>query len=661
MKGIKFLFLTVILLNTKIICQQNYPVAIGGGSGIYVDVSGSSGNFIIERSESPFQAWTEIGKINSPSSLEEFTSRLKNLKSDFPDYNFPDERQTDLLWNIWQRANRIDSIPYWGNIPFVKIALGTMFLDKTAKLNTEYQYRISSADNEQKKEFTNSVYFPKHFKNNDINFSSSSSETDKIIMEFRTTGEQRPSAFRVLRRDNGQGNYVETTAVRGFNQKADTLSLIFIDSSVTAYNFYNYFLIPLDLFGNEGSPSDTIFVGSYNFQNIPLPQGVQITSDDSKDAFILSWSLPNPEAVVSVRIFRSEVFDSGFVQIAEVSPQTNNYVDVMAEPMKRYYYYLQLTGPLGELSPPTSRFGGFHQSVTGPIPPANLKVEPIVNGVRLQWENTDDYVEGFWVYRSNGFSDSLSLISNLIKEEKPFTTFIDTSDELSGKYTYYYSIISSSTSHILSNFSDTVAIRPDIVTIPPSPTGLTAFLQDDNSVRIGWDDMTDIESSVGYYLIFRRAIDPSGKTTTEFEPLTNSVLTSDKNYFVDSTAEPGKIYEYSVKSFDLFGGESELSNPVLFNYTPSETPSPGGLTVARHTDGVLIRWDAVMQDDISEYRVYRQQRDEEKDFLGSVKKGKQLQLMDRGVKQGELYFYSVTAVDNNQQESSSSYTISIRP
>jgi hypothetical protein len=36
-------------------------------------------------------------------------------------------------------------------------------------------------------------------------------------------------------------------------------------------------------------------------------------------------------------------------------------------------------------------------------------------------------------------------------------------------------------------------------------------------------------------------------------------------------------------------------------------------------------------------------------------------MFDRGVKKGELYFYSVTAVDENQQESSSSYTISIRP
>ncbi len=104
-----------------------------------------------------------------------------------------------------------------------------------------------------------------------------------------------------------------------------------------------------------------------------------------------------------------------------------------------------------------------------------------------------------------------------------------------------------------------------------------------------------------------------------------------------------------------------MSNPVLLNYVPPETPSPGGLTIARQTDSVLIRWNAVLRDDINEYRVYRQQRNEEKDFLGSVKKGNQLQLVDRGVKKGELYFYSVTAVDSNQQESSSSYTISIRP
>lgn len=661
MKNIKIIFLIMILCSIKIICQQTYPVAIGGGFGVLVDISVSHGNFIIERSESPFQNWIKVGKSVNPASVDAFEVRLSALSSWFSDYSLPDEKQIKKIWDIWQRTSRIDSIPYWGNMPIVKAAVGTMFLDTTAIRNTEYQYRIASVDNIQHKDFTNSVYFPKYLKNDRISFHQSSPGTDKIILEFRMTSEQSPAAFKVLRKDNGQGNYIETNAIIGFNQNADTLSLIFIDSSVTAYNFYQYFLLPLDLFGNEGTSSDTAFVGAYNFQNVPLPHNVQITSDDSSDAFTLSWFLPTPEAVVSVRIFRSEIFDSGFVQIAEVTPQMNQYVDLMVEPMKRYYYYLQLTGPLGEVSSTTTRFGGFHQSAIAPVPPVNLKVESLSNGVQLKWENTDDFVEGFWVYRSDGFSDSLALISNLVKEEQPITSYTDTSESLSGKYTYYYTIRSSSTSHVLSSFSDTVAIRPEIQTTPPAPTSVSAFLQDDNSVRISWDDMTETEITVGYYLIFRRTIDPSAKTTAEFEPLIDSVLSSDENYFVDSTAEAGNAYEYAVISFDLFGGQSELSNPVQLSYSLPETPSPGGLTVARQTDGVLIRWDAVAQDDIAEYRVYRQQREEKKDFLGSVKKGKQLQLIDRGVKKGELYFYSITAVDVNQQESTSSYTISIRP
>lgn len=661
MNRMKIIIYLMTLLCNNLFGQQEYPVAIGGASGIFIDITNSPGSYIIERSETSSENWIEVGKTNNPLSEVEFNERLTALNSQFSDFVFPVEKQITQIWNIWQRTNRVDSIPYWGNIPFVKTALGTMCFDATAKLNTEYQYRISNVENVQQKEFTNSVYYPRVFKNDNISFYSSSAEVNKIFLDFRTFGGNNPSAFRVFRRDNGSGSYQKINAVNGFNITNDTLSLVLIDTSVTAYNFYNYFIQPLDLFGNEGTPSDTIFVGAYNFQNVPLPHNVQIVSDDSSDAFRLSWSLPNPEAVVSVRIFRSEIFDSGFVQIAEISPQINNYVDFMTEPMKRYYYYFRLTGPLGEVSPATARFGGFHQSNIDPIPPANIKAESLSNGVKLQWENSEDYIEGFWVYRSNGFGDSLALISNLIKEEKPFTVFTDTSEELSGKLTYLYSIRSSSTSHVLSSFSDTISIRPEIETVPPAPTGVIAFLQDDNSVRIIWDDMTEIESTVGYYLIFRRTIDPFGKMTSEYELLIDSFLSISSNVFIDKTTEAGKTYEYAVQSIDLFGGQSELSNPVQLYLPLVEVKSPGGVYVTRDKDGVIIKWDPVIEDDVTEYRIYRQQRNEEKDFLGSVKKGNSLQLTDRGVKKGELYFYSVTAVDENQQESSSSYTISIRP
>lgn len=659
---LKIIFLIIVLsFSIKIFGQQEYPVAIGGSFGIFIDLSNQKGDFIIERAETSSKNWIEIDRTTSPLTAEEFLNRLQGLQSMFSDYSFPNEKQGNQIWNIWQRTNRVDSIPYWGNMPAIKIALGTMFLDTSATLHTEYQYRISTADNIQSKEFTNPVYFPKSFYNDDISYFSSSAETDKIFLEFRTTGENFPAAFRVFRRDNGKGNFERINPINGFNVNNDTLSLFVIDNSVTAYNFYNYFVLPLDLFGNEGTPSDTIFIGAYNFSSIPLPQNVKVESDDSSDTFRLSWILPNPEAVVSIRIFRSEIFDSGFVQIAEVSPQINHYVDLMVEPMKRYYYYFQLTGPVGEVSPATARIGGFHQSIVEPVPPVNIKAESLSNGVKLQWENSEDFIGGFWVYRSDGFSDSLALISNLIKEEKPFTVFVDTSEELSGKLTYNYSIRSSSTSHVLSNFSDTLAIRPEIETIPPTPTGLSAFLQDDNSVRIIWDDMTETENSVGYYLIFRRTIDPSKKDTSDFQPLIDSVLSSDENSFVDSTAEAGKFYAYAVISVDLFGGQSSVSIPVSLDFPMTNPQTPGGLRVTRDKDGVIIKWDAMNQEDITEYKVYRQQRDKEKDFLGSVKKGKPLQLIDRGVNKGELYFYSVTTVDKNQQESSSSYTVSIRP
>jgi len=87
---------------------------------------------------------------------------------------------------------------------------------------------------------------------------------------------------------------------------------------------------------------------------------------------------------------------------------------------------------LSEISPATARVFGLPKSSKAPIPPVQVKAEALSNGVKLSWKNTENFIEGFWVYRTNGMNDSLRLVSSLIKERKPFTTFYDTTG-LSGK------------------------------------------------------------------------------------------------------------------------------------------------------------------------------------------------------------------------------------
>ncbi len=662
----KVIFCLILSDYPSTFAQNNNIYAIGGAKGIFINLSneintsGQPGTvFNISRIDRQGKK-IEIAEIKTAATKTDFASAIKRFQIALPYSPTPEEDEINRIWDKLTKTQIVDSIALWGAYPLIKLSLGIMYLDSTATEGEEYKYIIEkSAGGEILKGESNFVSFPGKPDFNEINVSGYKSSASKISIEWKTSADNNPVNFIVYRQDNGKGDFNQAEITKGFTRNDKNTSLFAEDNSVEANNFYKYFLIPLDLFENRGIASDTIFAGAYNFRNLPAIQNLSATSVDSLAGILLSWEIPSPDAVVGVRIFRSEIFDSSFSQIAEVSPVQNSYVDLMVEPMKRYYYYLQQIGPLGEESPASARVASFYLSNEIPIPPANLTVEGLANGVRLRWENSESFIEGFRVFRSNGISDSLVQVSDLILEDKPATTFIDSSKNLSGKLTYSYAVKSFTTSHIASEFSDTILIRPSIPTTPQTPTGLSGYVED-NSAFISWDDIAEKDNSVLGYIVLRRNVDLNGNPINNYDSITDSVLFFNHNYFTDTKIEKNKRYEYYVVSLDMFGGKSSLSNSFIIDYKPDRSLPPAGLSVFKLKDGITLKWESSLQQDIVEYKVYRQTRESNPEYLGSVKVNEPLELTDRGLERDELYFYYVTSVNQFEEESAPSKAVSVR-
>lgn len=661
------IFLTVIFLSifsTKIFSQNAGVYAIGGDKGIFINLSNeinpsTETEFNISRTDRHGKQ-IEIAELRTTKTINDFIQGISKFQSVLPYSSVPDEEETNKIWEVINKNNNVDSVALWGAYPLIKLALGLMYFDSTVTTGEEYKYIIEKIDGrETTSAETNFALYPQQPDFEKIKIVNHSANSSAVSIKWQTGSENNPVNFIVYRQDNGKGNFNPIEVSKGFSRDERNTFLYVVDNSVEPNNFYKYFLVPLDLFENRGFYSDTLFVGAYNYNTLPAIQNISAVSVDSLRGIFLSWEIPSPEAVVSVRIFKSEIFDSSFKQIAEVSPNQNNYLDLMVEPMKRYYYYIQQIGPLGEESSTSARIASFYLSSEIPIPPVNLSAEGISNGVKLSWENSESFIEGFRVYRSKGLNDSFVQVSDLIPEEKPFTTFIDSSKELSGKLTYFYSVKSFSTSHNESSFSDTVSIRPAIPTTPLKPTGLSGYVEN-NSALISWDDMNEKDNSVLGYLILRKDFDKEGNANNDFHPLTDSILYFNQNSFADNTIEKNKNYEYAVVSLDLFGGKSKLSNSFRINNSPERPLPPAGLKAILMKDEVKIKWESSLQQDIVEYKVYRQKRNSEPVYLGSVKLKDKTEFTDKGLTKDELYFYFVTTVNKYDIESSPSKFIPAR-
>jgi len=331
----------------------------------------------------------------------------------------------------------------------------------------------------------------------------------------------------------------------------------------------------------------------------------------------------------------------------------------MVEPMKTYYYYFQLTGPLGETSPKSARVPAIYMSKEKPIPPVNISADGLSNGVKLTWENSEKYLEGFRVYRGTGNRDSLKLISDLLPPQKQVNSFVDSSKELSGKLTYYYAIKSFSTSHISSDFSDTVSIRPLIPTKPLTSTGLTGYIENNNA-NISWDDVHQKDNSVLGYLVLRRKLDKNDKAASKYKSITDTILSYNHNEYKDTTIEQGKRYEYAVVTLDMFGGKSDISNSFLIDFPFPKPLPPGGLRLVPLRGGVKLTWGRIYNPDIVKYKVYRKQLGKKSKYISSVKSGNKLFITDKRLIKNKLYFYFVTSVNSQNIESDFSQPVSIK-
>lgn len=166
--------------------------------------------------------------------------------------------------------------------------------------------------------------------------------------------------------------------------------------------------------------------------------------------------------------------------------------------------------------------------------------------IQLTWEPTtttadgesDPFVIGYRVYRSF-LGESAALLNTT-----PVTTPLYEDRPAYGSYTYFVTAVTAMEPDIESAASEAVTVEFRDMLPPPTPTGLTALVEDD-AVRLIWNPV--VSTDLAGYLVYRW--DGVAKVL-----LTKALLTEAS--FRDSDPSTGIGYVYGVTSVDSNGNES---------------------------------------------------------------------------------------------------------
>ncbi|HNP07974.1 MAG TPA: hypothetical protein PKN99_10115, partial [Cyclobacteriaceae bacterium] len=447
--------------------------------------------------------------------------------------------------------------------------------------------------------------------------------------------------YQLLRRDNFNGAFAIQPVQKMLSVRADSLFVNIRDTLLVVHQVYEYVLVGYDRVGNRNIPSDTVTVASYNFNEATLPYRINTRNQNNVQGILLSWRLDNPELSRGLRLLRSEHQNKDFETIADLPPTDTLYIDQQVEPMKRYYYHFRILGVLGESSVTSATVFGMFLSSLAPLPPVNLSAVPEQQAIRLRWQAGDTDIKGYYVYRGIA-GETLEQVSPFLTD----TTYLDSSQELSGRIFYDYTVRAENSSLHLSIHSDTVQVRPEIPTIPQRPRELMATVAD-GRIRLSWLDMKNLDNAIAVYEI-ERSVQQKVDTLFRWE----------ENSFNDSTAFRGIPYTYRVRAYDMFGGASDWSQDAfILMAAPSEQLfAPPGFQAFKGEGAITLRWGGSLQNGLVAYKIYRKTQGAAPSLLATIEAGK-YEYTDRSVTKGEKYYYYITAVGSNKESERSSALI----
>ncbi len=328
------------------------------------------------------------------------------------------------------------------------------------------------------------------------------------------------------------------------------------------------------------------------------------------------------------------------------------FIDGKVKPGQTYAYKVQFVNYEDKIISEVKR----EIKIVSSKPPAPITVKSDAGDsqVKISWEypaysgDKNDITVGFNIYKSSetGKLKKINKVLILRQEDIKYRTDVDVINNKS----YSYIVKAVDIIGRESSQSNKVTAKPIDLTPPKYPEGLET-IPEEGKVLLTW--RMNLELDVSHYDVFR-SMDVLGI----YKQINQTPVPADKPYYYDDSVYSGPTYYYKIKAIDFSGNISEFSNSLSGKPADSKPPAkPTNLTANVEGQYVRIKWNAPNDIDLKGYYVYSRRSDLE--FLRVVALPIPTDTMEyydtgfeqKGLWQGQTYYYGVSAVDNAMNES----------
>ena len=456
-----------------------------------------------------------------------------------------------------------------------------------------------------------------------------------------------------------QGLFLLNVLFKSFESDvyARFLGIQYDDSRVKRGHTYQYKVMKVVRDGEQLiGVSDTITAGK--FEPIAPVQNVEIATKKRK--IELNW-LPEEDRFYAVNIYQGSTTTSQLVKINEqpvvisMSPDSSGeavypevmYVDDSLQENTSYRYSLTGLDFFGNETRASPEVAVTLKDISPPAPPVGLK-EKIQNPeVILYWQSpaTED-LQGFNVYRSRKSEGPYQQVNSQTLSSS-VTSYTDKAPS-SGAYYYYVSSVDEAENEAP---SEKVFAEIHDITAPSPPQNLS-IVADTGRLTLTWQ--MNPEADLLGYLLFRTVTtnDPNQFVLLNAEPLLDTK-------FVEALPKNAKnSFLYKIVAVDSAYNRSAFSK-IAVARMPDVTPParPVIKSVALEEENLIITWENNIEEDILGYRVYRTEDSataKYEQINTDLLPARTYRYTDRSTTPGIDYYYTLVALDSNNNESTRS-------
>lgn len=646
-----------MLMVLPAISQDEKPSAISTTNGIWIYLGNEipkDFRYEVFRKEGKGN-FNLIGTTSYPSDEKEMKTKVDRYEPMFPALVKLGDREISRMRKFAENNTTTDTIAM-NNLPVMHLAFGTAIFDNDVHPGSSYQYsvrKVTGKDTRVWERQSNAVSFPAKTDILKPVFSNKEESATQILLRWFVPEQKMLNSFSVYRRVYGQGDFRLINAVKGYNASHDTVFLISIDTTVRVPGFYQYYLQPLDIYGNNGPGSDTVGAGTLGNTYNPVPDFLRARGKDKDHQVQISWGLRDKKYIRGIEVYRSSSFDKGFARIALLAAGDTSFTDAVPVANQNYWYYLIIDGPVSKSTPSAKVSAMFRDAGEKPLPPAETGAKSVRSGVQVYWTYDEPYAKGFYVYRYNYNSSDYKQVSGLIPAGGSLYSFVDSVGPEQGGDVFRYAVRSVNDLDQMSDLSPSASASPGVkavISVPLNPRISTTA----NGIMLIWDDLRNTENALMGYKVYRKADDEKS-----FSLMPNDTLRNDKNYFNDTTLVRGKSYQYEVTAIDYYGNESKLSLPVSVSMRLSYLVPPVINRAVSTTEGITISWGQVTDNDVVSVKVYRSKPGGQPSVIATIPKETE-QYLDKTTSKGELYIYEISLITGGNNESIRSRGVSVR-